>query len=166
VFIAMDSFHTPSELPSSPGIRVITVKVDHCPDAHALIVEHTSGAWKIAFSGDCRPSAALVSAGAHATVLVHEATFSDEMSAEAKVKKHSTAGEAIDVGKRMAAEFVLLTHFSQRYPKLVPVSATDIGNVGVAFDQMAVSRSHLAVLPRLLPALGAILSNETDTEDE
>ena len=39
-------------------------------------------------SGDTRPCDALVQAGQGATVLVHEATFEDELQSEAIAKKH------------------------------------------------------------------------------
>ena len=34
-------------------------------------------------------------------LLVHEATFEDRMEAEALVKRHSTVGEALGVGRGM-----------------------------------------------------------------
>jgi ribonuclease Z len=40
------------------------------------------------YSGDTQPCAALVEAGQGATVLVHEATFEDELVDEARAKKH------------------------------------------------------------------------------
>jgi len=51
----------------------------------------------------------------------------------------STTLQAIDVGLRMKARFVILTHFSQRYAK-VPLFTDDFSNfVGIAFDNMRVS---------------------------
>ena len=50
----------------------------------------------------------------------------------------STTSQAIDVGVRMGARFVILTHFSQRYAK-VPLFTDDFSNrVGIAFDNMRV----------------------------
>ncbi|TPX31232.1 hypothetical protein SmJEL517_g05361 [Synchytrium microbalum] len=94
-----------------------TVKVDHCPDAYAVVF--TEGEEnKIVFSGDCRPCDDLVTVGQGAAILIHEATLENDMYLDALDKKHSTTGEALDVAKRMLASRVLLTHFSQRYPKL------------------------------------------------
>jgi len=78
---------------------------------------------KIAYSGDCRPSRDFGLVGRDATVLVHEATFDDELAADAAAKKHSTTSEALGVGARMGARAVVLTHFSQRYQK-IPVLET------------------------------------------
>jgi len=51
----------------------------------------------------------------------------------------STTSQAIDVGLRMKARFIILTHFSQRYAK-VPLFTDDFSsNVGIAFDNMRVS---------------------------
>lgn len=60
-------------------------------------------------------------------------------------KKHSTTSEAIDVGRRMGARRILLTHFSQRYQK-IPVMSEESGSsdvkAGVCFDYMRVCFLH------------------------
>ncbi|KAL9130559.1 MAG: hypothetical protein Q9217_001272 [Psora testacea] len=71
--------------------------------------------FKFSYSGDCRPSKTFAEIGKGSTVLLHEATFDDEMKSDALAKKHSTISEAIGVGVAMGASRVLLTHFSQRY---------------------------------------------------
>ncbi|TPX43189.1 hypothetical protein SeMB42_g00246 [Synchytrium endobioticum] len=96
-----------------------TIRVDHCSDSFAVVFTY-NGRTKIAFSGDCRPSEDLIKVGQGATFLIHEATLENDMRQDAIDKKHCTTGEALDVARRMMAERVLLTHFSQRYPK-VPV---------------------------------------------
>ncbi|PSN74218.1 hypothetical protein BS50DRAFT_567084 [Corynespora cassiicola Philippines] len=78
---------------------------------------------KISYSGDCRPSPSFVNIGLHSTVLIHEATFDDELQGDAKAKKHSTTSEALGIGARMKAKAVVLTHFSQRYQR-VPILQT------------------------------------------
>lgn len=54
----------------------------------------------ISYSGDTRPCDRLVKAGQNATLLIHEATLEDASLDKAIAKRHSTTGEAIDVGKR------------------------------------------------------------------
>ncbi|KAI1143749.1 hypothetical protein F5Y05DRAFT_362415 [Hypoxylon sp. FL0543] len=93
--------------------------VAHCFGALATVFTFPSGL-KIAYSGDCRPSDDFVIIGKDATLLIHESTFDDELQGDAIAKKHSTMSEAIDVGRRMGARRILLTHFSQRYQK-VPI---------------------------------------------
>ena len=74
--------------------------------------------FKVSYSGDCRPSKAFAEIGRHSTVLIHEATFDDELQGDADAKKHSTTNEAIGVAVAMRAKRLLLTHFSQRYQKM------------------------------------------------
>ncbi|KAF2221627.1 hypothetical protein BDZ85DRAFT_201711 [Elsinoe ampelina] len=93
--------------------------VRHCNNAMAVSVTLPSG-FKLSYSGDCRPSGRFVEMGKGSTVLVHEATFDDELKNDAIAKRHSTTGEALMVGAQMGAKAVVLTHFSQRYAK-VPV---------------------------------------------
>ena len=50
------------------------------------------------FSGDTRPCNALIAAGQQATWLIHEATFEDQLQADAFAKRHSTLTEALSVG--------------------------------------------------------------------
>lgn len=50
----------------------------------------------------------------------------------------STNSEAVDIGMKMKAKFILLTHFSQRYPK-IPMFDKDYNYpIGLAFDFMKV----------------------------
>lgn len=46
------------------------------------------------------PCDALVKLGAEATVLIHEATMADDQAEMAAAKGHSTAGQAVEVGRR------------------------------------------------------------------
>ena len=78
--------------------------------------------FKFSYSGDCRPSRNLAAIGKGSTVLVHEATFDDELQGDAKAKKHSTISEAVGVGVEMGARRIILTHFSQRYSKIPTMS--------------------------------------------
>ena len=55
------------------------------------------------FSGDTRPCHALIAAGQNATWLLHEATFEDQLVADAKAKRHSTLTEALSVGVQYAS---------------------------------------------------------------
>ena len=51
------------------------------------------------YSGDTMPSKKLVEAGKGATLLIHEATMSDEQADLAEKKAHSTFGQAINIAK-------------------------------------------------------------------
>ena len=105
--------------------RVDSVRVSHCAGSQAVSITFKSG-FKISYSGDCRPSDQFCQIGIDSDVLIHEATFDDEMQGDALAKKHSTTSEALGVALRMRAKNVVLTHFSQRYPKI-----PNIGNIKV-----------------------------------
>ncbi|CAJ2510117.1 Uu.00g060170.m01.CDS01 [Anthostomella pinea] len=140
--------------------------VNHCFGALATAFTFPSGL-KIAYSGDCRPSDAFVQIGQGSTILIHESTFDDELQGDAVAKKHSTMSEAIDVGRRMGARRILLTHFSQRYQK-VPVieenfevradadtkdKARTDEVILVAFDYMRLKLGEFRKAQAFLPAI-------------
>uniref|UniRef100_A0A8D0CS59 Zinc phosphodiesterase ELAC protein 2 n=1 Tax=Sander lucioperca TaxID=283035 RepID=A0A8D0CS59_SANLU len=117
-----------------------TCMVRHCKNAFACSFTHRSG-WKLAFSGDTMPCDAFVHTGNNATLLIHEATLEDGLEEEAVEKRHSTTSQAIGIGMRMNAEFIMLNHFSQRYAK-IPLFSEDFNDrVGISFDHMRVSLS-------------------------
>ncbi|BFZ63189.1 hypothetical protein YB2330_004309 [Saitoella coloradoensis] len=138
----------------------------HSYASFCIAMTHPSG-WKIAYSGDTRPSDNLVIIGRDATVLLHEATFDDSRKEEALKKKHSTTSEAIMVGKDMNARFTILTHFSQRYP--IFSHSTRSANVGIAHDLMKVKLTELWKLPlvgRAMKKVGFMPPHEEGEEEE
>ena len=96
----------------------LPVFVDHCPQAHGLVITHVSGV-KIVYSGDTRPCDALVKYGMNATILIHEATFNDSLVKNAQENMHSTVGQAVFIAQKMKVWRLILTHFSQRFTKNV-----------------------------------------------
>ncbi|MHA1368706.1 MAG: ribonuclease Z [Promethearchaeota archaeon] len=72
---------------------------------------------KIVISGDTRPTEALKKylSTNHVNVLVHEATFLDELKDVALEKKHTTVFEAATLAKEGFVDLLILTHFSARY---------------------------------------------------
>jgi ribonuclease Z len=141
------------------------IPVAHCAHSYAAIMDGTSFG-RLVYSGDCRPSRELAKAAIGADLLIHEATFEDGMEMEAALKKHSTVGEALKVAADMKAKYVVLTHFSQRYPKIPPTPADSQYKSPIifAFDFMKLQRSTLEVASRLTPALRLLYpDDETDS---
>lgn len=103
---------------------MVSCAVSHCYGSQAVSLTFPTG-FKFSYSGDCRPSISFAEIGKHSTVLLHEATFDDELKSDAIAKKHSTTSEAIGVGVAMEARRVILTHFSQRYQNLPSMGAFD-----------------------------------------
>lgn len=142
----------------SIGLEVGTVRVLHCPDAYGVVLRDEVEHWKLVYSGDTRPCDALVDAGAGAALLIHEATLDDRLPLEARAKMHSTVGEALAVAARMGAWRTVLTHFSQRYPKVPALDEDTINRMRdvdatVACDFMRIPFSRLEELPALTPAI-------------
>jgi len=157
--------------------RILSVHVTHCFNSYAVVLDSTAFG-RVVYSGDCRPSNRLIETGRGADLLIHEATFEDGMEEEALIKRHSTVGEALDVGRRMNAKSVILTHFSQRYPKIPPLKVDTIreGNtlggsscdvpVVVAFDFMRIRPENLLLASKLTPALRLLYPGNSQNETE
>ena len=179
-----------ASLPLPFSLTVITVR--HCPDAYAVALHtpasasHSSSSaslltYKLVYSGDTLPCQLLVDGGSCATLLLHESTFEDGMEDEARDKRHCTARQAVHVAMKMQADRTILTHFSQRYPKLADVSggggsggSGDNGGdavsgwmgerCAIAFDLMSVDWCDLYWLPKLTPAFTQLLANDVDDD--
>jgi ribonuclease Z len=70
---------------------------------------------KIVYSGDTRPTKSLLQLSEKADVLVHEATFEDEMQEKAIEDGHSTPSQAARIAKKARVKRLILTHVSSRY---------------------------------------------------
>ena len=94
----------------------------------------------------------------------------DDEQELAQAKGHSTIGQALDVAAEMDAAHVLLTHFSQRYPKLARIGAKQRGkhgpHVGIAFDQMRVTTAGIRRMQSYRPALEQLFDADRDDADE
>lgn len=54
-------------------------------------------------------------------------------------KRHSMTGEAVEIGRRARAYRTVLTHFSQRYPKIPAIGATFTASTCIAFDLLSIN---------------------------
>ncbi|KCV67632.1 hypothetical protein H696_05919 [Fonticula alba] len=161
-------------------VSVRSVPVFHCPHAFGFVFTHEPGpeagapsgqapggqsacacaanCWRVIFSGDTRPTAALARAAlehpacpggsgmpgplaAPPCVLVHEATFDDTTDnlVHARQKRHSTALEALAVATAGQMTACVLTHFSQKYNR-------DPGLLGAAVVAAQTGRSLQSVV--------------------
>ncbi|XP_077058344.1 zinc phosphodiesterase ELAC protein 2 [Siphateles boraxobius] len=146
-------------------VKFQTCYVRHCKNAFACSLTHQSG-WQLVFSGDTMPCEAVANIGKNATLLIHEATLEDGMEEEALEKRHSTTSQAIGVGMKMNAEFIVLNHFSQRYAK-IPLFNDDFNSkVGISFDHMRIRFGDFQMLPRLIRPLKALFAEEIEEMEE
>ncbi|KAF7357029.1 hypothetical protein MVEN_01039500 [Mycena venus] len=152
-----------------------TIDVFHQVKCYGVSIRHQDG-WSIVFSADTLPTQSLVRGGQGATLLIHEATMGDDEETMARAKSHSTIGQAIEMGRKMNAENVLLTHFSARYPRMPPSVgiARPTGDAGgardpvvaLAFDHANLTLGSMWKLNMYLPAIQQTFADTSDEEDE
>ncbi|CAL1709190.1 unnamed protein product [Somion occarium] len=143
----------------------VTVDVDHKVRCYGSVIKHKDN-WSIVFSADTKPTNNLVRAGEGATLLIHEATMGDDQADAAKEKAHSTFGQAIEIGRKMEAKNILLTHFSARYPRLPPASMQDNTTWAVALDHAKIRIADIPKLRAYIPAIKRCFQEIEDDEDE
>nr|CAB3471625.1 unnamed protein product [Digitaria exilis] len=131
------------EVLQESGLEILySVPVVHCPQAFGVVF---------------RAMEKVNSAG--------KATFEDSMKDEAIARNHSTTKEAIEVGTAGGAYRIILTHFSQRYPKIPVIDEVDMEKTCIAFDLMSVNLVDLPVLPKVLPHLKVLFKDELVVEE-
>jgi ribonuclease Z len=141
------------------GLDIGCVEVIHCPNSYGIVICDKIKEWSVVYSGDTRPCRALAQAGQKATLAIHEATLDDSMGQEAIDKNHSTTSEALTVcGEWMGAWRTILTHFSQRYPRVPLLDDSTMNGLRrnratIAFDLMRVNFADLAHIPEVMPAV-------------
>lgn len=158
------------EVLGEAGLEQLTsFPVVHCPEAFGVILKarerlNSAGAmkpgWKIVYSGDTGPCMEVIQASHGATLLIHEATFEDGLAGEALARNHSTTREAIEVGESSGAYRVILTHFSQRYPKIPSFDDINSQKTCIAFDLMSINMADLPLLPLVLPYFKLLFKND------
>jgi len=75
----------------------------------------------VAYCTDTRPFAGTVKLARGVDLLIHEATFTEELVSEARDFGHSTAAQAARIAAEADAQRLLITHFSTRYPDVTPL---------------------------------------------
>ncbi len=97
---------------------------------------------KIVYTGDTRPSKSLVKLAENADLLIHDATFDDELSEKAREDGHSTTSQAAETAKKAGVKRLVLIHVSARYREtdlLVEQARKIFCRVDVAEDLMKIS---------------------------
>ena len=75
----------------------------------------------VAYCTDTRPFGGAIKLARDADLLIHEATYTEELSEEARDYGHSTAAQAARIARESGARRLMITHFSTRYPDLTPL---------------------------------------------
>ena len=96
---------------------------------------------KIVYSGDTKPSEEVVILAENADLLIHDATFDDELKDRAYKDGHSTPTQAATIAKKAGVKMLALTHISARYEDstlLLEQAKKTFPNVVVAEDYMKI----------------------------
>lgn len=130
-----------------------TCNVNHNDNSTAVTIDipFENDIFKLTYSGDTEPCDSLVNLAQDSTLLIHEATFQDELVPMAREKRHSTISQAIEQAQKSNALFTILTHFSARYGTIPYIKGELPKNIGIAFDNMEVTLDNLPQINRLYP---------------
>ena len=154
-----------------------TCRAIHCDWAYSNSItfrmdeNNEQNTFKVSYSGDTRPNIEKFSLGVgyNSDLLIHEATLENQLIDDAIKKKHCTINEAIDVSNEMNARKLILTHFSQRYPKLPQLD----NNIDVkakefcfAFDSMIVDYERIGEQQHIFPLLNKAFMEEKKQEED
>ena len=94
---------------------------------------------KIVYVGDTRPSNSIIEFASEADVLIHEATFADDLAERAEEEMHSTPSGAALIAREAKVKLLVLTHISARYREtdaLLEQARRIFPNVMIAEDLM------------------------------
>ena len=70
---------------------------------------------RIVYASDTRPAQTTMKIAKGADLLIHEATYANELARLAEERMHSTASEAAAVARKAGVKMLMLTHISTRY---------------------------------------------------
>ena len=153
--------------------KILAIEVDHCTDSYGcLIVSQKErgdgdGFGRIFYSGDTVPCQNVLNYCQNVSLLIHEATFEDDLEKDAKWKKHTTIGQAIEIGQKVNAWRTILTHFSPRYQKIAEIADRNFETkTMVAFDHMRIKLSQFEWAYKMLDIYKKLFNNDDIVVDD
>ncbi|KAF8819952.1 putative ribonuclease z, partial [Cardiosporidium cionae] len=129
--------------------------VEHIEHAYGIKVENPL-IGSIVYSGDSRPCETLIHHATNCTILIHEATFEDDLAEIAIQKGHSTIGE---VPTQYSSKEASLKEENAEHAQPSGVSYDHIQNKTIcAFDCMYIPLPVSPLLPRLYQVFPSIIN--------
>lgn len=101
--------------------------------------------FKLAYTGDTVPCRAIEELAEGVDILIHEATFTEDLADKAMAERHSTAAQAACIASRSSVKLLVLTHISARYvttDTLLDEARRVYPNVVVAEDGLTIEISR------------------------
>lgn len=149
---------------------MVTVPVPHCQESYGVVF--TWQGEKYVYSGDTAYSEAFDQVGQGCRLLIHEATMNDDLKDEAEHKRHSTISDAIKVGMQIKARHAILTHFSQRYAKVMSMARDEDKakqnyydkHVTLAYDFMCIPFAQLATTAAMKDTFDALFAQDLERQ--
>ncbi|ETB63055.1 hypothetical protein YYC_00651 [Plasmodium yoelii 17X] len=136
-------------------------KVNHIKESYGIKIE-SKDIGSIVYSADTRPCDNVKRFAKDCNILIHEATFDDELLVEAINKKHSTIHEAMQISLDVNCKTLILTHFSQRYPKAPILNKSSSAEINEIMNKTIYSFDYMCIplnLTKELPTCFNILLN-------
>ncbi len=95
---------------------------------------------RIVYSGDTQPCPSMVEFAQEADVLIHEATFEEDLKDRAIETGHSTAQDAARIAKDARVKNLILTHISTRYQDTVQLEKEALN----IFENLTIAKDFLS----------------------
>lgn len=106
-------------IPEGPLFRKLQngepVELDNKVVTPNEVLGETRKGRKVVYSGDTRPSNAIMELAKDSDVLIHDATLSVDLEEKANRYGHSTVTQAAEMARKSNAKVLFLTHISPRY---------------------------------------------------
>jgi ribonuclease Z len=97
------------------------IKINGITIKSSDIVDSPRPGRKIIYTGDTRPNDSLIELARTADLLIHEATFDDDLIERAAEDGHSTFIQAARVASIADVKQLIITHISSRYSDTDPI---------------------------------------------
>lgn len=97
---------------------------------------------RVVYTGDTRPCERTIEIARNADLLIHDASFSEDLKDWAIESGHSTAREAAEIARKAEVKKLILTHISARFSKNAELLLSEAKKV---FENVEIAKDFLTV---------------------